>query len=203
MPINIPSAATNAPAEPREGSRELLEVLTEEFRQLRPEASYAGSSFEALYRSIHGLERPRSALCLSGGGIRSASFALGVLQALAQHGLLFCFDYLSTVSGGGYIGSWLSAWRHHAANDISVSKLLTTRNPAPPDEPSELEGLRASSNYLTPKLGAMSADSWTAVALVGRNLALNWAVFLPLFLAVVLVPIGSAEFVRWALTWPN
>jgi hypothetical protein len=203
MPTVTRSAAANAPAEPREGSRELLDILTEEFRQLRPEVSYAGNSFEALYRSIHGLERPRSALCLSGGGIRSASFALGVFQALAQHGPLFCFDYLSTVSGGGYIGSWLSAWRHHAANDTSVSKLLTTRNPAPPDEPSELEGLRASSNYLTPKLGAMSADSWTAVALVGRNLALNWAVFLPLFLAVVLVPIGGAEFIGWALTWPN
>jgi hypothetical protein len=62
-----------------------------------------------------------------------------------------------------------------------VSKLLTTRNLATPDEPSELEGLRASSNYLTPKLGAMSADSWTAVALVGGNMALNWAVFLALF----------------------
>ena len=203
MPVDTRSAATSAPAKPREGSRELLDVLTEEFRELRPDVSYAGSSLEALYGSIHGLERPRSALCLSGGGIRSASFALGVLQALAQHGLLFCFDYLSTVSGGGYVGSWLSAWRHHAANDISVSKLLTTRNAAPPDEPSELEGLRASSNYLTPKLGAVSADSWTAVALVVRNLALNWAVFLPLFLAVVLVPIGSAEFIRWALTWPN
>ncbi|MBV8131005.1 MAG: patatin-like phospholipase family protein [Alphaproteobacteria bacterium] len=190
-------------AEPRDGSRQLLDVLTEELRQLRPDVSFDGSSFKALYRSIHGLERPRSALCLSGGGIRSASFALGVLQALAQHGLLFCFDYLSTVSGGGYIGSWLSAWRHHAANDACILKLLTTRNAAPPDEPSELQGLRASSNYLTPKLGATSADSWTAVALVVRNLLLNWAVFLPLFLAVVLVPIGCAEFIGWALTWPS
>src|SRR4051812_23041203 len=51
-------------------------------------------------------ERP-SALCLSGGGIRSASFSLGVLQALASAGLLTRFDYLSTVSGGGFIGGWL------------------------------------------------------------------------------------------------
>ena len=64
-----------------------------------------------------------SALCLSGGGIRSASFALGVVQALATYprqgdgrpaatadsSLLARFDYLSTVSGGGYLGSWLSA----------------------------------------------------------------------------------------------
>lgn len=71
-----------------------------------------------------------SALCLSGGGIRSASFGLGVLEGLARFsegllspaqgakrephrehaGLLHRLDYLSTVSGGGYIGSWLTAW---------------------------------------------------------------------------------------------
>src|SRR5262245_23346080 len=49
------------------------------------------------------------ALALSGGGIRSATFNLGVLQALAERKLLTRLDYLSTVSGGGYIGSWFSA----------------------------------------------------------------------------------------------
>src|SRR3954451_22089074 len=48
-----------------------------------------------------------SALCLSGGGIRSAAFCLGVLQALAGKEVLRGFDYLSTVSGGGFIGGWL------------------------------------------------------------------------------------------------
>src|SRR5258708_7208968 len=52
-----------------------------------------------------------SALCISGGGIRSATFALGALQGLAKLGILENFDYLSTVSGGGYIGSWLTAWK--------------------------------------------------------------------------------------------
>lgn len=47
-------------------------------------------------------------LALSGGGIRSASFSLGVMQALAHNGWLKNFDYLSTVSGGGYIGSSVS-----------------------------------------------------------------------------------------------
>jgi hypothetical protein len=53
-------------------------------------------------------------IALSGGGIRSATFALGVLQALAHHDLLRRFDYLSTVSGGGYIGTsltWLTSAR--------------------------------------------------------------------------------------------
>ncbi|MEM6985805.1 MAG: hypothetical protein AAF499_04625 [Pseudomonadota bacterium] len=46
-------------------------------------------------------------LCLSGGGIRSATFALGVLHSLAQRGLLRHVDYLSTVSGGGYLGGYI------------------------------------------------------------------------------------------------
>jgi hypothetical protein len=49
-------------------------------------------------------------ICFSGGGIRSATFNLGVLQGLAELGLLRCFDYLSSVSGGGYIHQWLAAW---------------------------------------------------------------------------------------------
>src|SRR5262245_42267450 len=55
-------------------------------------------------------ERRLVGLTFSGGGIRSASFNLGVLQGLAGLGLLRFLDYLSTVSGGGYIGSWLAAW---------------------------------------------------------------------------------------------
>src|SRR5262245_8563683 len=61
-------------------------------------------------RLNHGLdnERPLAALALSGGGIRSAAFALGVMQKLAADSYLCLFDYLSTVSGGGYIGSSLT-----------------------------------------------------------------------------------------------
>ena len=47
-------------------------------------------------------------LALSGGGIRSATFCLGVVQVLAGAKLLAKFDYLSTVSGGGYLGAFLS-----------------------------------------------------------------------------------------------
>jgi hypothetical protein len=48
-------------------------------------------------------------LALSGGGIRSATFSLGIVQVLAQRHLLQKVDYLSTVSGGGYIGSFLTS----------------------------------------------------------------------------------------------
>lgn len=63
-------------------------------------------------------------LAISGGEIRSATFALGVLQGLASMKLLHCVDYLSTVSGGGFIGSWLIAWIKRAKNmDVVVDKL--------------------------------------------------------------------------------
>jgi len=55
-------------------------------------------------------------LALSGGGIRSASFCLGVVQALSKQRWLEKFDYMSTVSGGSYLGGslswlWLNKWK--------------------------------------------------------------------------------------------
>ncbi|MBF0417198.1 MAG: patatin-like phospholipase family protein [Magnetococcales bacterium] len=50
-------------------------------------------------------DEPLVGLGLSGGGIRSASFNLGVIQALEEKGWMKKIHYLSTVSGGGYIGS--------------------------------------------------------------------------------------------------
>src|ERR1700736_6707071 len=105
------AAGDRPPAQPLS----LFSVLQQEFEELHgvggtpdlsPRAGEPSDNLEKLYQRIHGLGLPRAALCLSGGGIRSASFALGVLQALARHGLLRHFHYLSTVSGGGYIGSW-------------------------------------------------------------------------------------------------
>ena len=56
-------------------------------------------------------------LAISGGGIRSATFALGVIQRLAQTGMLREVDYLSTVSGGGYTGSFLSSYLNSEPRD--------------------------------------------------------------------------------------
>jgi len=61
-------------------------------------------------------------LALSGGGIRSAIFSLGVMQALAAKDLMKKVDYLSTVSGGGYIGSSLSWLCSDRAQQPSVCK---------------------------------------------------------------------------------
>jgi hypothetical protein len=59
-------------------------------------------------------------LSISGGGIRSATFALGVLQELARRGIAYQIDYLSTVSGGGYLGSFLSSFLNDADNQVTL-----------------------------------------------------------------------------------
>ena len=143
----------------------------------------------AIYQRIHA-GTGSTALCFSGGGIRSATFALGVTQGLAQRGLLKHFDYLSTVSGGGYIGSWLSSWIHHAGGVDAVSAKLAGGRPesVTDPEPPQVGHLRKYSNYLTPRLGFFSADTWVLVATYLRNLALNWLVFAPVLLALLAVP---------------
>jgi hypothetical protein len=60
-------------------------------------------------------------IAISGGGIRSASFSLGVLQALEHLDLLRRFDYMSTVSGGGYIGSALTWFNRHPRKPAAMA----------------------------------------------------------------------------------
>ena len=144
---------------------------------------------DAIYQSIH--KKKPVALCLSGGGIRSGTFALGLLQGLARHNLLNKFHYLSTVSGGGYIGSWLAAWIHrHPAGLSGVTTDLANRTPptkVDPD-PDPIRFLRRYSSFITPKVGLLSADTWTFIAIYLRNLLLNWIVIIPLLLSVLTLP---------------
>jgi len=65
-----------------------------------------------------GLVEPSTSLdlrgvSLSGGGIRSAAFCLGATQAFHENGILERFDYISTVSGGGYTGGCLNSLATH------------------------------------------------------------------------------------------
>ena len=141
-------------------------------------------------------------LCCSGGGIRSATFNLGVLQGLTELGLLRHVDYLSSVSGGGYIHQWFAAWlrrlsRHEDFPDAAetpigaferVSDGLLPRHTAQSDrEPDQIQWLRRYSNYLTPKRGGFTADGWSAAATWLRNTLLNQVALVSgLFLALLL-----------------
>lgn len=142
----------------------------------------------------------RAALCLSGGGIRSATFALGMVQGLARNRVLDRFSYLSTVSGGGYLGSWLSAWSRHEGFDKVVAKIDGDRTGSPAKEAAPVIHLRQYSNYLSPRLGLLSADTWTLVATYLRNLLLIWMVLVPLLAAAVAIPWLAAALMSYRPT---
>ena len=174
----------------------LHEVLEQEFAQLHgdlpndyPVENDQNVRLKAIWAAIH--KEKRAALCISGGGIRSATFALGILQGLARCGLLNKFHYLSTVSGGGYIGSWLTAWIQRADGGLTsvINQLAKPREETRPNpEPIEIQNLRSYSNYLSPRLGILSADTWTLFATYLRNLFLTSLAMIPLLAAVLTVP---------------
>jgi hypothetical protein len=178
-------------------------VLESEYRALYGAPALDASAPEdpdarlhALHARLH--ERGSSALCLSGGGIRSATFGLGVLQGLARAGVLGSIDYLSTVSGGGYIGGWFTAWLHRegaagrgavlAAVDPGRRMHTDECTPDSPQALSPIDRVRQTCRYLAPRGGAVSADVWTLVITLARNLVLNWLVILPLLAAALTIP---------------
>ena len=130
--------------------------------------------------SDDGLRHRLTGLALSGGGIRSATFALGVLQRLARADLLRRFDYLSTVSGGGYIGgslTWLLSRTTDPAALGAAFPFGLRRRRLGGGESNVLRHLRLHGNYLTPGKG-ITGLSLAAVVL--RGIVLNLLVWLPL-----------------------
>jgi hypothetical protein len=156
------------------------------------------------------------ALALSGGGIRSSAFNLGVLQSLADSGLLGRMDYLSTVSGGGYIGSALTwflspffavpgaprqpAEFGTAAADSPLGRKDVGSRTGAANE--FVDHVRCFSDYLlpTPKLWAGSA---VAVVLQAMIVATAFW-FFPLVAFLVLldgIGLGFDRLLGWLVTW--
>ncbi|MBZ5525441.1 MAG: hypothetical protein LAP21_24720, partial [Acidobacteriia bacterium] len=119
---------------------------------------------------------------ISGGGIRSATFGLGVLQGLTEKGLLQAADYVSTVSGGGYLGAWLQGIL--SRGPASYDPLTNPRPRAAVQDP--ITFLRKYSNYLAPRPG-LSLDSLMIPLIWFRNMGLNLAILISAFAAVFLI----------------
>jgi len=128
-------------------------------------------------------------LALSGGGIRSSAIGLGVLQAFNHHGLIKRIDYLSTVSGGGYIGSSLTATMTRAGHFVFGSRSAGCSNPAQEISDTPAVGhIRNYSNYLVP---AGARDLITGIAIVVRGLVANLGLTLPAVLLVAAITVLS------------
>jgi hypothetical protein len=182
---NAPQAALGGPDEPHPVRGKLCAP---------GRAAAAGDSDPSDHGNYIGLAH-------SGGGIRSATFALGVQQALAASGLLKYFDYLSTASGGGYIGSSLTWFlREDAVGEPAGRSPDTCRRsravaydldaegfPFGSAAPDDVDGddacatkyLRANGNYLTPdtRISLLSG-----VAIMLRAILLNLLVWVPLLI---------------------
>src|SRR5579872_1028384 len=163
------------------------EMLEQEFQQV--ETSRTLRLAQNALRPV--AQKSLIGLAFSGGGIRSATFNLGVLQALARKKLLRSLDYVSTVSGGGYIGGWLMGWMQHQGIGIQeVERRLSTppRMPEQASDPPEVHFLRDYSNYLTPRKGLLRADFLAFAASYLRNTLLNQIILVLTLLALLLVP---------------
>lgn len=146
----------------------------------------------------------RTGLAFSGGGVRSAAFALGVLQVLAGRRLLERFDYLSSVSGGGFIAAapvWLlgpeaSGTFGTGPDDFPFGAEPRSGAPSATGAESDagvttgaarstalLNFLRQHGAYLTPGHGITLTS---AIAVVLRGILLNLLVWIPILVAVML-----------------
>jgi hypothetical protein len=123
--------------------------------------------------------KDRFGLALSGGGIRSATFNLGLMQALAHLGILQHVHYLSTVSGGGYIGGFWTAWLKRKGDKAGQSR-FPLGNDQRGGERAEVRHLREFSRFLLPRLGITQTEFWgIAMTLLGG--------FLPSFIAAIAI----------------
>lgn len=130
-------------------------------------------------------------LALSGGGIRSATFALGVVQVLADRGLLREVDFLSTVSGGGYTGSFLTTRLGNKEEHADVGA------PHGPD-PAPIRYLRQHAQFLT---AYSMKDRWSKVTATLAGMLLNWTIPLVFLLVAAL---GSSTWAgKFAPYWPK
>ena len=130
-------------------------------------------------------------LALSGGGIRSASFALGVVQALERAGVLDKFHYLSTVSGGGYLGAaiqWLrfqfpGGWVQQLGHRKRGAREIKG---ATKQEFNWFDFFRQHGNYLQPsKIGSLAL---VGVAL--RGALVSVLLYFSLLVLLALIPYG-------------
>jgi Patatin-like phospholipase len=168
-------------------------VDTNDKDQIHKDASLAKSVFDAEIEAIDRRRKniktrnragcQRTGLALSGGGIRSASFGLGALQALQakheNHPNIYGIegiDYLSTVSGGGYIGCSLTAAMQ------KTKGIFPFTNPENYDDTDSVRHIRDYSNYLIPH-GAL--DVVTALGIIGRGLVANAIIIAPILLFFV------------------
>jgi predicted acylesterase/phospholipase RssA len=135
---------------------------------------------------------PLVGLALSGGGIRSATFCLGVLQMLARKRVLRLVDYLCSVSGGGYIGACLTSLmtlpktkRDEAPRQWKEEKEFDLDHGMPLLETQQVHHLRKHGDFLILRRGLFRREVLRAIGTIGLGLACTMGLFLSLVVLAV------------------
>lgn len=228
------------PYKPRVDYLGAKEVVEQEFEYIHKRREHYGIHARQASPPFHQVDqqaageggqavRPKdlAGIALSGGGIRSATFSLGVLQALAEKGdkeeegkgVLRRFDYLSTVSGGGYIGSALT-WLLHREWDDKDSRPVRMgldkddlvfgthwrladgggrAGGYQPYKKAVLHFMRQHADYLKPGNG-ITLGSLIAVAL--RGLIVSVLVYLPVLILLISILYTLGLYTPWKEPWP-
>jgi len=158
--------------------------------------------------------KDRVGICCSGGGIRSAAFNLGALQALQGERVLQRAAYLAAVSGGSYIAAAFAMVRKASpggADDDSDEGLIETMPPFDRGSPEE-QYLRDRCDYLAPDgmsklyllwrvaLGLVFNVAFLALPLIGATLVLGASVYQRAFPSLVTPPPGVSTACTKAAT---
>jgi hypothetical protein len=153
------------------------------------------AELDAIQTAFPGVtEKELVGLAFSGGGIRSATFGLGVLEGLKKLGLLNQVHYLSTVSGGGYIGGWFSANCRRARDRRDAYDWRSSEA----DWSRSIQYLRDYSNYLSPDVGFFSADTWSMFTIWARNAMLvQWTIAITVACVLLVPRLAAYVFSIW------
>ena len=168
----------------RQFHEEVFPAEIEELKKIRQRRGIDAAALDGTPKTDLGL----GGLALSGGGIRAASFCLGVIQSLGKHGILKSIDYLSTVSGGGFIGACICS----ALNtdlDLKAEKSPFLHKVGV-EESETLRHLRSSSKYLAP--GGFLYRLRLPTLLL-RGMIINFSILFCL-IALVAVPLTDLIF---------
>ena len=156
-------------------------------------------SFSGLVEPV---EKGKIGIACSGGGIRSAAFNLGALQALQEKGVLKKTRYLAGVSGGSYIAAAFcmirKTWNpgEEQPNDSDDSDPDVVNDDYPPFFPGspEQQYLLNRSSYLAPDGKGKAAFGLRLVLGLGFNLLV-----IALFIAIVAILLGAL----YGVLYPN